>query len=82
MGDVDVADQLRNNYWFDHWLIKRKWWWSNMFWAIGVILVNAYIIYRIMNLEAGVIKSDLLSQHNFRKQVTMACSPHLQLFLL
>ena len=41
MGDVDVADQQRNNYWFDHWLKKRKWWWSIMFWAIAVILVNA-----------------------------------------
>ena len=36
MGDVDVADQLRKNYRFDHWLRKRKCWWSIMFWAIGV----------------------------------------------
>ena len=60
MGDVDVADQLRNNYWFDHWLRKRKWWWYIMFWAIGVILINTYIVYRIVNLEYGVSKSDLL----------------------
>ena len=26
MGDVDIADHLRNNYRFDHWLRKRKWW--------------------------------------------------------
>ena len=68
MGDVDVADQLINNYWFDHWLRKRKWWWYIMFWAICVILVNSYIVYRRVNLEAGVSKSDLLSHHNFRKQ--------------
>ena len=78
MGDVDVADQLRNNYWFDHWLRKRKWWWSIMFWAIGVILVNSYIVNRRVNLEAGVSKSNLLLQHNFRKQVVMACiSPNI-----
>ena len=72
MEDVDVADKLRDNYWFDHWLRKRKWWWSIMVLAIGVILVNAYIFYRRVNLEAGVIKSDLLSHQNFRKQVAMA----------
>ena len=76
MGDVDIADQLRNNYWFDHWLRKCKWWWSIMFWDIGIILVNAYIVYRIVNLEAGVSKSDLLLQHNFCKQVAMACISH------
>ena len=25
IGDVDIADQFRNNYRFDHWLRKRKW---------------------------------------------------------
>ena len=78
MGDVGVADQLRKNYRFDHWLRKRKWWWSIMFWDIGVILVNAYIVYRRDNLEYGESKSDLLSQHNFRKQVAMAwISPNI-----
>ena len=78
MGDVDVAGQLRNNYWFDHWLRKSKWWWYIMFRAIGVILVNAYIVYRRVDLEAGVSKSDLLSQHNFRKQVVMTwISPNI-----
>ena len=43
-----------------------------MFWAIGVILVNAYIVYRRVNLEAGASKSDLLSHHNFREQDVMA----------
>ena len=42
-----------------------------MFWAIGVILVNAYIVYRRVNLEAGVSKSNPLSHHDFRKQVVM-----------
>ena len=42
-----------------------------MFWAIGVILVNAYIVYRRVNLEAGVSKSNPLLHHDFRKQVVM-----------
>ena len=35
-----------------------------MFWDIGVILVNAYIVYRRVNLEAGVSKSNPLSHHD------------------
>ena len=78
MGDVDIADQLRNNYRFDHWLRNCKWWWYIIFWSIGVILVNNYIVYRRVNLEAGVSKSDLLSQNNFRKQLAMAwISPNI-----
>ena len=78
MGDVDIADQLRNNYRFDHLLRKRKWWWSIMFWAIGVILVNTSIVYRRVNLEAGVSKSDLISYYNLRKQVAVAwISPNI-----
>lgn len=72
MGDVDIADQLRNNYRFDHWMRKRKWWWSIMFWEIGVILVNAYIVYMKVNLQAGKKKYELLSQHDFRMKVAMA----------
>ena len=71
MGGVDVADQLRNNYRFDHCLRKRKWWWSIMFWDIGVILVNSYIVYIRVNLEAGVSKSNLIPHHNFRKKVVI-----------
>ena len=49
-----------------------------MFWYIGVILVNAYIVYRRVNLESVVKKIDQLSQHNLRKQVEMAwISPNI-----
>ena len=71
MGDIDIVDQLRNNYQFNHWLRKRKWWWSIMFWSIGVILVNVYVIYMEVNLEAGKKKIELLSQHDFHMQVAM-----------
>ena len=54
-----------------------------MFWAIGVILVNAYIVYRRVNLEDRVSKSDLLSQHNFPKQVAIAwVSPNIYCYIL
>ena len=38
MGGVDIADQLRNYYRFDHWKRKRKWWWSIFFWELGCSL--------------------------------------------
>ena len=45
MGNVDIAYQLRGSYRFDHWLRNRKWWWPILFWAIGVVLTNAYAMY-------------------------------------
>ena len=63
MGNVDVADQLRGNYRFDHWLRNRKWWWSIFFWGLGVVLTNAYIIYKKVNQAEGVEKKNFLSQH-------------------
>ena len=57
MGHVDVSDQLRNTYHFDHWLRKQKWWWSILFWGIGVILTNAYVIYVFVNVRAGKQKN-------------------------
>ena len=45
MGSVDLADQKRNNYRFNHWLRNRKWWWAIFLWALGVASTNAHIIY-------------------------------------
>jgi hypothetical protein len=61
MGSVDVSDQLRNSNRFDHWLRNRKWWWSLLFWWLGVMLVNAYIYSITLNLVAGENKKELLS---------------------
>lgn len=72
MGSVDVSDQLRNSYRFDHWLRNRKWWWSLLFWWLGVMLVNAYIYYITLNLLAGKNKKELLSHHDFREYVAHA----------
>ena len=69
MGEVDVADQLRNSYRFDHWLRKRKWWYAFFFWGFGVLLVNAYIAYRTY-CEDQNIKP--VSQYEFRKSIALA----------
>jgi Transposase IS4/SAP domain len=72
MGHVDVSDQLRNYYRFDHWLRKRKWWWSIKQWGIGVMLVNAFIIYKKVMEESGTPSKDWLSQYDFRRLIAMA----------
>ena len=51
MNSVDLADQMRNCYRFNHWLCNRKWWWSIFLWAIGVGATNAYIMYESLYEE-------------------------------
>ena len=31
IGNADMADQMRGSYRFDHWMRRRKWWWSIVF---------------------------------------------------
>ena len=69
MGGADIADQLRNQYRFDHWMRKRKWWWLFYFWGIGVLLVNAYVCYR-KHCRLNNVKS--LSYYEFRYKITLA----------
>ena len=45
MGDVDVADQLRGVYKLDCWVRNSKWWWSMLFFSMGVLLTNYYKFY-------------------------------------
>jgi hypothetical protein len=71
MGHVDVSDQLRNYYRFDHYMRKRKWWWSLAFWGIGVQFVNAYVVYCKVMESSGVLKKDWLSHYDFRKSVAL-----------
>jgi Transposase IS4 len=69
MGQVDVSDQLRNYYRFDHWLRKRKWWWSIKQWGLGVLLVNSYIVYKKVLEEYGVPKKN--GYHNMNTVVKL-----------
>ena len=45
MNNVDIADQLKSQYRWDNWMRKRKWWMSIFFWAMQVLVTNAYICY-------------------------------------
>ena len=51
MNSVDLADQLRHHYHFNHWLRNRKWWWAIFLWDVGVAATNAYIMYERMYEE-------------------------------
>jgi len=46
MGRVDIGDQLQHYYRFDHFMRKRKWWWSFWMWSMGMLLTNTYIVYK------------------------------------
>ena len=73
MNSVDVADQLRGSYNFQHWMRNRKWWWALFMWGFGVLLVNAYILYKTAHLYIWCQKKeDILSQYEFRKEVALS----------
>ena len=73
MGGVDLADQLRGNYRLDKCVRNRKWWWPILFWGIGVLLTNAYIVYVYTNvLHFNTKKKHLLSHHDFRRAIAEA----------
>ena len=69
MGNVDMADQLRNYYRFDHWMRKPKWWWSLFFWAFSVLLVNAYVCYHHYTISIGKCP---MSHYDFCKSIALA----------
>ena len=71
MGHVDVADQLRGNYCIDIWIRNHKWWWGILFWSIGTLLTNAYVVYLKVNLLKGVDKKQLLSHFEFREVIAL-----------
>ena len=53
MNNVDLADQLRNCYRFNHWFRNRKWWWSIYLWSLGVAATNAFVMYlKLYEVEA------------------------------
>ena len=70
MGDVDLADQLRGNYRLDKNIRNRKWWWSIMFWSVGTMLTNAYVMYCVVNLlHFGKKKTDIMTHLQFREAI-------------
>lgn len=43
MNNLDISDQIRRSYNFDHWLWKQKWWWVLFFVCFEMLLTNSYI---------------------------------------
>ena len=54
MGGVDIADQIRGSYRFDHWLRRYKWWHSVFWWGVQVLMVNSYQCYCKFYEQYGV----------------------------
>ena len=68
MGGVDIADQLRGVYRIDRFVRNRKWWWSLLFWGIGVLLTNAYKLYISVCADEGVTPI-FKEQYKFRTAI-------------
>eukprot|EP00536_Pseudo-nitzschia_multiseries_P000427 jgi/Psemu1/970/gm1.970_g len=70
MGNADISDQLRGVYRLDKWVRNQKWWWSVIFWAVGVLVTNAYKLYFSVCKEEGVSKDPCYKAHyNFRRAI-------------
>ena len=54
------------------WVRNRKWCWYILFWAVGVILANPYIIYICINNMHGTPRKHRWSHHDFRKSIQRA----------
>ena len=68
MGGVDIVDNRRNNYRVYFGLRKRKRWWYILFWAVVIILTNAYIIFICINNMHGTPRKHRLSHHDLERQ--------------
>ena len=69
MNNVDVADQLRGSYRFDHWMRKQKWWWSIFFWCFQMLMTNAYVTYKKYHKIHGMKP---MTHYEFRKAIALA----------
>ena len=71
MGNVDLADQLRNVYRYDTtWHRNRKWWWSIWWWGFQLLLTNCYILYK--KFHSLHDSKATVSHYDFIKQICLA----------
>ena len=72
MGGVGIDDNPRNYYSVYFGVKKRKWLWYILFWDVGVILTNAYMIYICIHNMHGATRKHRLSHHDFRESIAFA----------
>ena len=65
---VGIADNPRKYYRIYFGVRKRKWWWYIFFWCVGVILINAYIIYICIHNIHSTLSKHRLSCHDLEIQ--------------
>ena len=52
---------------------KQKWWWAIWMWGVQLLLVNAYILYKMTHLIMWKKdKKSLMSHYDFRHQIALA----------
>ena len=68
MGGVGIANNPRNYYRIYFGVIKRKCWWYILFWAVSVIVTNAYIIYICVHNIHGIPRKYRLSLYDLETQ--------------
>ena len=72
MGNVDIADQLRNHYRVDNkWLRNRKWWWSLWWWGFQTLLTNSYILYTKYHKMIKSPANTVLSHYDYIKMIAL-----------
>ena len=69
MNDVDISNQLRNQYCINHCIWKYKWWWDLFFLCHGVMIVHSCVLYKSIFIRK-VRKP--LSNYWFQNQVVLA----------
>ena len=69
MGHVDISDQLRGSYRFDHWLQNFKWWHALFWWGFQTMMINSYIVYKNVMIEAG---RSSLTHYDYQKSIGLA----------
>ena len=68
MNDVDIINQLRNQYRINCYIQKYKWLWDLLCWCHDIMIVNSYFLYKSLLIHKG---RKLLSRYEFRNQAIL-----------
>lgn len=67
MGGVNIADQYRS-YWPTQLRVSRNWA-PLFFWCSDTAIINAFILYRIVNVTFEVLVKNIMSHPQFREKL-------------